>query len=166
LLTRVGIDCYPLHSKYCPFLLSEWISATSSLEKKCRGGMDTETTMSADEGPSSRRPRTPRIEENQNAKQCHNWIRARAGEMAAKGETTMSAGEGPSGGGVNPMPEEGPRLDPLGFRRGAKQRQGGACQRGGREVGEWPTSRLRAQVSGNYKEVSMERRRRCRGPHL
>jgi hypothetical protein len=24
--------------------------------------------------------------------------------------------------------DEGPRLDPLGFRRGAKQRQGGACR--------------------------------------
>jgi hypothetical protein len=33
-------------------------------------------------------------------------------------------------------------------------------------VGEWSASRLRAQVSGNYKEVSRERRRRCRGPHL
>jgi hypothetical protein len=46
-----------------------------------------------------------RIEENRNAKRCRNWIRACAGEMAAKRETTMSAGEGPSGGGVNPMPE-------------------------------------------------------------
>jgi hypothetical protein len=61
--------------------------------------------MSADEGPSNRRPHTPGIEENQNVKQCHNWIRARAGEMAAKRETTLSVGEGPSGGGVNPMPE-------------------------------------------------------------
>jgi hypothetical protein len=25
---------------------------------------------------------------------------------------------------------------------------------------------LRAQVSGNYEEVSRERRRRCRWPHL
>jgi hypothetical protein len=33
-------------------------------------------------------------------------------------------------------------------------------------VGEGPTSLLRAQVSSNYEEVSMERRRRCRGPHL
>jgi hypothetical protein len=33
LLTRVGIDYYPLHPKYCPFLLSEWISATLSLKK-------------------------------------------------------------------------------------------------------------------------------------
>jgi hypothetical protein len=33
-------------------------------------------------------------------------------------------------------------------------------------VGEGPASRLRAQVSGNYKQVSRERRRRCRGPNL
>jgi hypothetical protein len=56
--------------------------------------------------------------------------------------------------------DEGPRLDPLGFRRGAKQRQGGS------EVGEEPASHLRAQVSCNYEEVSRERQRRCRGPHL
>jgi hypothetical protein len=136
------------------------------LEKKCRGGVETETTMSAGEGPSSGRPRAPGIEENRNTKRCRNWIRARAGEMAAKRETTMSAGEGPSGGGVNPAGDESPRLDPLGFRRGAKQRQGGACRRGGSEVGEGPASRLRAQVSGNYEEVSREQRRRCRGPHL
>jgi hypothetical protein len=43
-------------------------------------------------------------------------------------------------------------LDPLGFRRGAKQWQGGACPRGGSEVGEGPASRLQAQVSGNYEE--------------
>jgi hypothetical protein len=61
--------------------------------------------MSAGEGPSSGRPRAPGIEENRNTKQCHNCIRACAGEMAAKRETTMSAGEGPSGDGVNPMPE-------------------------------------------------------------
>jgi hypothetical protein len=61
--------------------------------------------MSAGEGPSSGRPRTPGIEEIRNTKRCRNWIRARAGEMAAKRETTMSAGEGPSGGGVNPMLE-------------------------------------------------------------
>jgi hypothetical protein len=67
--------------------------------------METETTMSAGEGPSSGRPRAPGIEESQNVKWCRNWIRARAGEMAAKRATTMSAGEGPSGGGVNPMPE-------------------------------------------------------------
>jgi hypothetical protein len=64
-----------------------------------------ETTMSACEGPSSGRPRAPGIEENRNAKRCHNWIRVRAGEMAVKRETTMSAGEGPSGGGVNTMSE-------------------------------------------------------------
>jgi hypothetical protein len=104
LLTRVGIDYYPLHPKYRPFLLSEWISAELSL-KKCRGGVETETTMSAGEGPSSGQPRAPGIEENQNTKRCRNWIRARAGEMAAKRETTMSAGEGPSDGEVNPMPE-------------------------------------------------------------
>jgi hypothetical protein len=70
-----------------------------------RGGVETETTISAGKGASSRRPRTPGIEENWNVKWCCNWIRARAGEMAAKREMTMSAGEGPSGGGVNPMPE-------------------------------------------------------------
>jgi hypothetical protein len=106
------------------------------LEKKCRGGVETDTTMSADEGLGSGRPRAPGIEENRNAKRCRNWIRTRVGDMAAKRETTMSAGEGPRGGGVNPMPEmKGPPLDPLGFRRGAKQRQGGACRRGGSEVG-------------------------------
>jgi hypothetical protein len=105
LLTRVGIDCYPLHPKYCPFLLSEWISAALFLKKKRRGGVETETTMSAGKGPSSRRPRAPRIEENRNAKRCRNQICARASEMAAKRETTMSVGEGPSGGGVNPVPE-------------------------------------------------------------
>jgi hypothetical protein len=70
-----------------------------------RGGVETETMMSAGEGPSSGRPHTPGIEENRNAKRCRNWIRTRAGEMAAKREMMMSAGEGPSGGGVNPMPE-------------------------------------------------------------
>jgi hypothetical protein len=75
------------------------------LEKKRRGGVETETTMSTGEGPSSGRPRAPGIEENWNTKRCHNWIRTRAGEMVAKRETTMSAGEAPSGGGVNPMPE-------------------------------------------------------------
>jgi hypothetical protein len=70
-----------------------------------RGGVETETAMSAGEGPSSGRPRAPGIEENRNAKQCRNWIRTRAGEMAAKREMTMSVGERPSGGGVNPMPE-------------------------------------------------------------
>jgi hypothetical protein len=78
---------------------------SSFLEKKRRGGVETETTMTIGEGPSSRRPRAPGIEENRNAKRCRNWICARAGEMAAKRETTMSAGDGPSGGGVNPMPE-------------------------------------------------------------
>jgi hypothetical protein len=67
--------------------------------------VETETTMSAGEGPSSRRPHTPGIEENRNAKRCRNWIRACDGKMVAKRETTMSAGEWPSGGGVNPMPE-------------------------------------------------------------
>jgi hypothetical protein len=42
------------------------------LEKKRRGGMETETTMSADVGPSSGRPRAPGIKENQNAKRCRN----------------------------------------------------------------------------------------------
>jgi hypothetical protein len=138
------------------------------LEKKRRGGMrggvETETTMSAGEGPSSGRPRAPGIEENRNAKRCRNWIHTRACEMAVKRETTMSAGEGPSGSGVNPMPET--RVLDFGFRRGAKQRQGGACWRGGSEVGEEPGSRLRAQVSGNYEEVSRERQRRSRAPHI
>jgi hypothetical protein len=79
------------------------------LEKKSRGGVrggvDTEMTMSADEGPSSERPRAPEIEENRNAKRCRNWIRARAGKMAVKREMTMGAREGPSGGGVNSMSE-------------------------------------------------------------
>jgi hypothetical protein len=61
--------------------------------------------MSVGEEPSSGRPHAPGIEENRNAKWCRNWIRARAGETAAKRETTMSAGEGPSSGGVNPMSE-------------------------------------------------------------
>jgi hypothetical protein len=69
-----------------------------------RGGVKTDTTMSVSEGPSSRRPHAPGIEENRNAKRCCNWIRMRAVDMAVKRETTMSAGEGPSGGGVNPMP--------------------------------------------------------------
>jgi hypothetical protein len=67
--------------------------------------VEIETMMSTGKGPSSGRPHALGIEENQNAKRCRNWIRARAGEMAANRETTMSAGEGPSGGGVNPMPE-------------------------------------------------------------
>jgi hypothetical protein len=97
LLTRVGIDYYPLHPRYCLFLLSEWISATLSLKKvqrrreRRRGDRDD--------------ARAPGIEENRNAKRCRNWIRARVDEMAAKRETTMSVGEGSSGGGVNPMPE-------------------------------------------------------------
>jgi hypothetical protein len=73
--------------------------------KKRRGGVVTETTMSANEGPCRGRPHAPGIEENRNAKRCRNWIRTRTGEMEAKRETTMSAGEGPSGGGVNPMLE-------------------------------------------------------------
>jgi hypothetical protein len=68
------------------------------LKKKRRGGVrgvvETETMMSAGEGTSSGQPHAPRIEENQNAKQCRNWIRVRAGEMAAKRETTMSVKEG------------------------------------------------------------------------
>jgi hypothetical protein len=46
------------------------------LEKKHRGGViggvETETTMSVGEGPSSGRPRAPGIQENQNAKRCRN----------------------------------------------------------------------------------------------
>jgi hypothetical protein len=56
-------------------------------------------------GASSGQPRAPGIEENRNAKRCHNWICVHADQMAAKRETMMSAGEGPSGGGVNPVPE-------------------------------------------------------------
>jgi hypothetical protein len=67
--------------------------------------METETTMSAGEGPSSGRPHAPGIEENRNVKRCRNWIRVCAGEMATKREMTMSAREWPSGGGVNPMLE-------------------------------------------------------------
>jgi hypothetical protein len=85
---------------------------STSLEKKRRGGVETETTMSASKGPSSRRPLAPGIEENRNTKRCHNWIRARAGEMATEREMTMSAGEGPSGGRVNPMPETRVLLEP------------------------------------------------------
>jgi hypothetical protein len=70
-----------------------------------RGGVETETTMSAGEGPSSGRPHALGIEENWNAKRCRNWIRARAGEMVAKRDTMMSTGEGPSGSEVHPMPE-------------------------------------------------------------
>jgi hypothetical protein len=42
------------------------------LEKKRRGGVEIETTMSAGEGPSSGRPRTPGFEENWNTKRCRN----------------------------------------------------------------------------------------------
>jgi hypothetical protein len=46
------------------------------LEKKSRGGVrggvETETMMSASEGPSSGRPCAPGIEENWNAKRCRN----------------------------------------------------------------------------------------------
>jgi hypothetical protein len=77
----------------------------SFLEKKRRGGVVAETTMSAGEGPSSKRPRPPGIEENRNTKRCRNWIYGCAGKMVAKRETAMSAGEGPSGSGVNPMSE-------------------------------------------------------------
>jgi hypothetical protein len=70
-----------------------------------RGGVETETTMSAGEGPSSGRPHALGIEENWNTKRCRNWIRAHAGEMVAKRDTMMSTGEGPSGSEVNPMPE-------------------------------------------------------------
>jgi hypothetical protein len=80
-----------------PLLLSERISIALSLKKRrggVRGGVETETTMSTDEGPSSGRPRSPGIEENQNAKRCRNWICARAGEMAANRETVMSVRKG------------------------------------------------------------------------
>jgi hypothetical protein len=73
--------------------------------KKRRGGVETETTMSVGEEPSSGRPHTPGIKENRNVKRCRNLIYTRVGEIAAKRDTTMSAEEGPSGAGVNPMPE-------------------------------------------------------------
>jgi hypothetical protein len=46
--------------------------------------METETTMSIGEGPTSGRPCATGIEENQNAKRCRNWIHTRADEMAGK----------------------------------------------------------------------------------
>jgi hypothetical protein len=112
------------------------------LKKKRRGGLETETTMSAGEGPSSGRPRASKIEENRNTKRCHNWIRAGAGEMTTKRETAMSVKEGPSGGGVNPMPEM--------------------------RVLDWILSDS-DEVPSSGKgggEVAKEQRRRCRGPHL
>jgi hypothetical protein len=89
LLTCVGID-YPFCKMNIqpprpiplPLLLSEWISASLSLKKRRGGvrvGVETETTISVDEAPRSGRPRAHEIEENQNAKRCRNWIRARAG---------------------------------------------------------------------------------------
>jgi hypothetical protein len=45
---------------------------SSFLEKKRRGGVEIETTMSTNEGPSSRRPREPGNEKNRNAKRCCN----------------------------------------------------------------------------------------------
>jgi hypothetical protein len=92
LLTRVGIDYYPLHPKYYPFLLSEWISAVLSLKKaqRRRGDRDDDERW---RGAKQRTTPRTRIEENQNAK------------MATKRETTMSAGQGPSGSAVNPMPK-------------------------------------------------------------
>jgi hypothetical protein len=57
--------------------------------------------------------------------------------------------------------DEGPRLNPLGFRQGAKQRQGGACQQGGQRSGRGAcltfasTSvwQLRRGVEGAAKKV-------------
>jgi hypothetical protein len=128
----------------------------SFLEKKRRGGVETKTTMSASEEPSSRRPRAPGIEENRNTKRCRNWIRTRAGEMVAQRETTMSTGEGPSGGGVNPNHgDEGPRLDPLGFRRGPSSKKE---ERAGEGATKW--------VSGLphvCEHKCLETTKRCRG---
>jgi hypothetical protein len=42
----------------------------------------------------------------------------------------MSVGQGPSSSGEPKAGDEGPRLDPLGFRQWAKQRQRGACRQG------------------------------------
>jgi hypothetical protein len=104
-----------------------------------RGGMETETTMSTGEGPSCGRPCAPGIEEKRNAKQCHNWIHAHAGEMVAKRETTMIAGEGPSSGGVNPMldmmvlvwilsdSDEGPSSDKRSVHAWGQRSGQGAC---------------------------------------
>jgi hypothetical protein len=58
-----------------------------------RGGVETETMISVNEGPSSRRPRTPWIKENRNKKRCRNWICSHAGEMAAKREMKDRYGE-------------------------------------------------------------------------
>jgi hypothetical protein len=65
MLTRVGIDCYPLHPKYCPFLLSEWISATLSLKKaqRRRGDRDDDEHR---QGAKQQTTHAPGIEENRN----------------------------------------------------------------------------------------------------
>jgi hypothetical protein len=132
------------------------------LEKKRRGGVETETTMSVGEGPSSGRPRAPGIEENRNAKWCRKWIRVRAGEMAAKREKTMGAEQGPSDGGVNLLLETRVRDWILsGFDEGQAAARRSVPARGHRS-GRGACLTLRAQVSGNYEEVSRERRRRCR----
>jgi hypothetical protein len=104
--------------------------------------VEIETTMSTGEGPSSGRPRAPGIEENRNTKRCRNWIRARAGEMAAKRETTMSAEEGPSSGGVNPMPETRVLDWILSDSDEGPSSEKEECRRGGGEVGEGPAPRL------------------------
>jgi hypothetical protein len=128
-----------------PLLLFEWISVPLSFKKHrggVRGGVETETTMSAGEGPSRGRPRAPGIEENRNAKRCRNWIRAHAGEMAAKREKMMSAREGPSGGVVNPMPERS--VSARGQRSGR-----GACL----TFASTSVSQLRRGVEGAEKKV-------------
>jgi hypothetical protein len=72
MLTLIGIDYYPIHPKYLPLSSFRMDKRSTFLEKKCRGGVETETTMSAGERPSCGRPRAPRIEENWNTKRCHN----------------------------------------------------------------------------------------------
>jgi hypothetical protein len=65
--------------------------------------VETETTMSAGEGPSSGQPHAPGIEENQNAvlQLDPRACRRDGGEEGDDDERR----EGPSDGGVNPMPE-------------------------------------------------------------
>jgi hypothetical protein len=55
--------------------------------------------------------------------------------MAAKRETTMSTIEGTNGGGVNPMPETRVLYWILSDSNEGLAAQGGACRRGGNEVG-------------------------------
>jgi hypothetical protein len=130
------------------------------LEKKhrggVRGGVETETMMSAGEGPSSGRPHAPGIEENRNAKRCCNWICACAGEMAAKRETTMSVGEEPSGGGVNPMPET--RVLNWILSDSDEGPSSGKEERAGKRVAKWARG-----LPHIYEHKCLATTKRCRG---